>query len=176
MSTLLGPDIAAGCVRFEARPGVDGFDSIRVDDAKIEVVEMVSKSTVGKAAMVVVFRLSVGEQSQIGRCSRVEDWLGIICRAERKSDAWRVGLGGAAIIWVHGIRWMGALETGGREQGASTQWTASMCWAQHWKGTALGEGPLASAGVGEGCRDTAGVPARMGPWTRKPFGPQHLMQ
>jgi hypothetical protein len=106
-------------------------------------------------------------------------WMGIICRAERKSDAWRIGLGGAAIIWL-------SVECGGwvpwglggreQEQGASTQWTASMYWAQRWKGTALGEGPLASAGVGEGCRDAAGVPARMGPWTRKPFGPQHLMQ
>lgn len=52
----------------------------------------------------------------------------------------------------------GCLGDRGREQGASTQWTASMCWAQRWKGTALGEAPwrlLASergAGIRRGCQ------------------------
>lgn len=49
---------------------------------------------------------------------------------------------------------MGALETGGggSEQGASTQRTASMYWAQRWKGTALGEAPwrLLASGRGAG--------------------------
>lgn len=171
MSTLLEPDIAAGCVRYEARSGGCRFDSIRVDDARIEVVEMISENTVGKAIIVVEIRLSAREQGQKLRCSRwrrVGNGWEVFAGQKEKSDAWRIRLGGAAIIWLrvecHGwAPWRLGGQT--RSLGTRRQHSVDSLLATARGRTALGEAPwrlLASAGVGEGCRDAAGVPARMG--------------